>query len=464
MDLKHKLLQSLTAIALVMALTTGVVFAAIGTGTVTAGSSLRLRAQPSTSSSTLAVAPYRATVDVLEDAGNGWYKVSYKNMEGYMSGEWLNITLSGDADDGSSAPAEGADPAPDAAPAATAGYVTDGPLNVRSGPGTGYGKVGSLNKGVSVTIAEKLDGWYKITSGDTAGYVSADYIGIGEPPQNAAPAEPAPDPAPEENTAGYVSNGPLNVRSGPGTGYGKVGSLSQGAAVTIVEKLDGWYKITSGNVTGYVSASYIALGEAPKEARTGYVNTSVLNVRSGPGTGYDKVSTLYMGATVSVTDEADGWYKIKEGYVSSEYISFSPVVSTAASGIGAQAAAIARQQVGKRYVYGATGPNSFDCSGLVYYVYHKQLGLSLSRTATSQYYNNGRFVSANLSTLQPGDLLFFFDRAYDSSGGTKPVTHVGIYIGNNQFVHASTPSSGVRLDTLFGGYHGKHLVGAKRLG
>ena len=97
-------------------------------------------------------------------------------------------------------------------------------------------------------------------------------------------------------------------------------------------------------------------------------------------------------------------------------------------------------------------------------MYHKQLGLSLSRTATSQYYNNGRFVSANLSTLQPGDLLFFFDRAYDSSGGTKPVTHVGIYIGNNQFVHASTPSSGVRLDTLFGGYHGQHLVGAKRLG
>ena len=76
MDLKHKLLQSLTAIVLVMALTTGVVFAAIGTGTVTAGSSLRLRAQPSTSSSTLAVAPYRATVDVLEDAGNGWYKVT----------------------------------------------------------------------------------------------------------------------------------------------------------------------------------------------------------------------------------------------------------------------------------------------------------------------------------------------------------------------------------------------------
>ncbi len=374
----RKLLRGLLAGGLTAALTAGVAFASIGTGTVTAGSSLRLRAQPSTASSTLAIAPYKASVDVLENAGNGWYKVSYRDMEGYMSGDWLAITLDGDADT-PQAPAE-------------TGYVNAGPLNVRSGPGTGYSRIGSLSAGTAVTIAEKLDGWFKITGGGVSGYVSAVYITLGAAP-SAAPSDSA-----AVSEKGYVNASALNVRSGPGTGYGKIGTLYMGAAVTITEKLDGWYKVASGSVTGYVSAGYITLGDPP-----------------------------------------------------------------AASGLGAQAAALARQQVGKRYVYGATGPYAFDCSGLIYYIY-RSLGVSMARGASSQYYNNGYFVSANLNAMQPGDLLFFFDRAYDSSGGRLPVTHVGIYVGNNQFVHASTARSGVRLEALFGGYHGPHLVGVKRIG
>ena len=110
-------------------------------------------------------------------------------------------------------------------------------------------------------------------------------------------------------------------------------------------------------------------------------------------------------------------------------------------------------------MYGAAGPNSFDCSGLIYYIY-KQLGYSMSRGSSGQYYNNGYFVSS--SEMQPGDLIFFFDRRFDSSGGTLPTTHVGIYAGSGQFIHASTTSYRVQYDSI-SGYYGNYIVGIKRI-
>lgn len=375
MNLKRKLVQSLVAGGLALALTTGFAFASIGTGTVTA-SSLRLRANANTSSATLTTAPKGAKVTVLEDAGSGWYKVSYNGQEGYMSGEWLSITLDGTVSS--------------AAPTSTTGTVTASSLNVRSGPGTNYGRVGSLAKGVTVTILDSSTaGWYQITSGSITGYVSADYIAVG------ATASKATSSASEK---GYVTASALNVRSGPGTGYAKVGSLSYGTSVTFQDSgVAGWYQISTGSISGYVSADYIAKGDAP---------------------------------------------------------------ATSASSVGNAAASMAWSLVGKRYASGAAGPNAFDCSGLVYYIY-RQLGYTLARGSSSQYNQSGYFVST--SNLQPGDLLYFFDPAYDSSGGRLPTTHVGIYVGNNQYVHASSPSRGVTYDILFGGWSAKYLVGAKRI-
>ena len=114
---------------------------------------------------------------------------------------------------------------------------------------------------------------------------------------------------------------------------------------------------------------------------------------------------------------------------------------------------LALAQVGKPYVWATANPNiGFDCSGLTYYVY-KQVGINLSRTSYTQI-NYGTRVSA--SELRKGDLVFF------NNGGGR-ISHVGIYIGNNKFVHASTPGTGVIVSKLFGGYFGKTFVGATRL-
>ena len=459
MSPKRNLVKAVVAAGLTVALTSGIALASIGTGTVTA-SSLRLRSEATIQSATLAYAPKSSQVSILESVSNGWYKVTYNGVEGYMSGDWLDVELTGDDAEQEAAELKQA-------------VVTDGPLNVRSGAGTSFDRVGTLNKGDLVSITdESVEGWYGILYGDVSGYVSADYLSL-EVATGAASTDEAPAEETVSSREAIVTADVLNVRSGAGTSYERVGVLKEGDLVTVTdESISGWYGITSGNVSGYASADYLSFDvaavqeslAATAEPKEGMVTTSVLNVRSGAGTSYARVGTLSQGASVTITDESvSGWYGITSGdlsgYVSADYIAILDGSSTSSS-VGAAAASLAASLVGKPYVYGASGPSGFDCSGLMYYIY-KQLGYSIARGSSSQYYQSGYFVSTD--ALQPGDLVFFFDPRYDSSGGTLPTTHVGMYVGNNQFIHAATTSYRVQYDTLFGGYYGPYVVGAKRI-
>lgn len=98
---------------------------------------------------------------------------------------------------------------------------------------------------------------------------------------------------------------------------------------------------------------------------------------------------------------------------------------------------LAKSQVGKGYVWGGNGPDAYDCSGLVQSIYSKVGGVQLPRVTTDQV-KVGTTVS--MDQLQPGDLLYW--------GSVDAPYHIGIYIGNNQYVHASTPDKGVVLDTI----------------
>ena len=98
-------------------------------------------------------------------------------------------------------------------------------------------------------------------------------------------------------------------------------------------------------------------------------------------------------------------------------------------------------------------PSGFDCSGFVGYVY-KQCGYSLKRTASDIFYNNG--TSVDKANLQTGDLVFF-------SNSSESIGHVGIYIGGNQFIHASSSTVGVIISDLSSSYYVSHYQGAKRI-
>ena len=130
--------------------------------------------------------------------------------------------------------------------------------------------------------------------------------------------------------------------------------------------------------------------------------------------------------------------------------------TVAKSSVGDKMVQMAKSYVGYKYVYGGSNPSTgFDCSGLVYYICGK-LGYSVNRTADNQIYNG---VAVDKANLQPGDLVFFTN--YKTNKG---IGHVGIYIGNNQFVHASTPTTGVIVSSLGEASYVNRYVGARRIG
>lgn len=268
----------------------------------------------------------------------------------------------------------------------------------------------------------------------------------------------------------------LRMRSGAGTDSTVITQAPKGAQVSVEEDAgNGWYKVTYDGKTGYMSGEWLSVSltdgaiiqdeptpqASEPEQQRGLITASALNVRSGPDTTYDKVATLRSGMVVDiVADAGNGWYQIESGYVSAEYVTLVGADYEGSSSLGASAVAMAQSLLGCRYRSGASGPSAFDCSGFTYYIY-KQLGHSIARGSSSQYYNSGYFVST--SEMQPGDLIFFFDRRFDSSGGTLPTTHVGMYAGNGQFIHASTTSYRVQYDSIYG-YYAPYIVGAKRIG
>lgn len=434
----NTLLLRLTAVAVTAGTLAGSAFAA--PGTVTAQNGLRLRAQADSSSAVVKTLAKGTVVDVTATIDDEWYQVSVDNHTGYVSRDYIRLDES-------------------ALSADRTGTVTaESGLFLRTKAAKNAPVLKTLSKGTIVCVLETgTDGWYHISVDNYIGYVSGEYIRLDEaapsPQPEQAPTDtpPAQTETPADSRLGVVTALTLNIRSGPDTNHEKVGTLSLGAQVTIQGEENGWYKIEKG----YISSEYISFDlnsvQAPK--RTGFVNTASLNVRSGPSTVHTKVATLSSGEEVTILGEVDGWYKLENGYVSSEYITLSD--GSKSGSLQSQIVAYAKKFLGYPYVLGGRGPNSFDCSGLVYYVY-KNFGYTVNRTATTQLSDG---VAVKKADLQPGDLVFF-----NSAGtGASRATHVGIYIGGGQFLHASSPKVGVVISDLYSNYYKRVYTTARRI-
>ncbi len=275
--------------------------------------------------------------------------------------------------------------------------------------------------------------------------------------------------------------------------------------VVIIEKINGWVCIEVETVRGWIREDKLksaqeeqptnnqeepkdqdqpAAQTAEKVLKTLYVNTETVNLRQEANTTSEIVSKLKLNTTVEVYEELDGWYRVKvegkAGYISASLLSDKKQEVTSRSSTtprqnnntntnkpaetqsttnqtnqatskkGATVVQTASNYIGSSYVYGASGPNSFDCSGFTSYVY-RQHGISLNRTAAGQY-SNGTAVARN--NLQPGDLVMF---------GKSGINHVGIYIGGGNIVHAANRQRGVTIDTINSGYYNNNYVGARRV-
>ena len=263
---------------------------------------------------------------------------------------------------------------------------------------------------------------------------------------------------------GTVTADALNVRSGPSTSYSITTKIYKGNKVEILETSNGWHKIKTSNGTiGWVSGSYISVssGSTSQTSYKATVNATSLNVRSGAGTSYSVITKLSKGTVVDVIESAsNGWKKIKTssgttGWVSGDYLTKGVVENSTSSTNKVQAVLdLAEKQLGKPYVWGAEGPNSFDCSGLIYYVYKNAAGITLPRTSAAQY---SAGVAVSKSNLKAGDLIF------SSTDGTGNITHVAIYVGNGKMIHAPRSGKNVEKVNMNTNYWNKAYVGARRV-
>lgn len=228
-------------------------------------------------------------------------------------------------------------------------------------------------------------------------------------------------------------------------------------------------KMISSAATIVLCLGLFAISSFADEIQTGTVSASVLNLRSDPGTSSKVIGSMTRGDKLSILESSGDWLKVKTsdgetGWAYSQYIALSKdsdditsvKQSDKATDLSEQLVKFSKTLLGTEYVYGGTTPKGFDCSGFVQYVF-KHFDISLERVAASQSTQGSRVSSQDLSA---GDLVFF-----DTDGGHNSISHVGIYIGGGQFIHAASGSSTrkVIISDITSGYYANNFMKARRI-
>lgn len=291
---------------------------------------------------------------------------------------------------------------------------------------------------------------------------------------------------------GIVNASSLRLRAGASTGTSTLAYAYRDEVVIVLGRIGNWYKVSYNNQLGYMHSDYLKVSTV-KNVELGYgkVNGTSVNMRSGPGTAYSIKAQANTGALAYVIGFNQQWYKVIYGdlicYIRSDYLDTTEIPydnrasakkpiffkNGVSTGIAPSAAALkasanyivsgptstiqrdrvvstAKQYIGVPYVWAGSSPNGFDCSGFTQYVF-RSCGVTIPRTCEGQY-TLGTYVSKE--NLKPGDLVFF-QNTYKTG-----ISHVGIYVGDGMFIHASS-SKGVTISNLYSSYYINHYYGAR---
>jgi cell wall-associated NlpC family hydrolase len=404
---------------------------------------LNVRKAPSTDEDVIGKLQGDSACDILENTESGWSKISSGGIEGYINSEYV---LTGE---------DAKKKAMDLVKLRA--IVQTDSMNIRKEPSTSSDVVGQALSNERYEVLGQTDGWIQVP----AGYLSADYVKL----------EYGLNEARKLDLKAMIFNlyknigisdvdNYLNVREEPNENGKIIGKMPSKAAGNILETTDGWYKIQSGNITGYVKSDYILTGQAAKDEALqvaelmAIVNTDMLNARTEPSTDSKIWTQISNNERYPVLKQIDGWIQIEleensSAYVSTDYvdvryalpeaIKFSPLEekANAQASFRAQIVNYALQFLGNPYVWGGTSlTKGADCSGFTMSVY-AHFGIGLPHYSGSQ---AGMGKAVKSSEMRPGDLIYYAD-----SKGT--INHVSMYIGNGQIVHAASRRSGIKIST-----------------
>lgn len=276
--------------------------------TPAADGAVNLRSGPGTEYPVIGWAVYGDEL-VLLSAGNQWYQVQIvKNGKiGFMSKEYISF------DKPSSTPSTG-----------TTAWIStktaNGSVNIRTGPGTGYGVIGWALNGDKLEVLSRGTSWHyvKLVKNGKIGYVSASYVSFtqGGSGSGGGSGSSSATSGSGRVVTKYASSN-VNVRASASSSSGVLTSLKNGTTVTILGRTGDWYKIrTSGGTVGYMYKDYIAAGTAA-------VTTGDVNMRSGPGTSYARLRVIPKGTQIEVLEKGSSFSKVLygnyTGYISNRY-------------------------------------------------------------------------------------------------------------------------------------------------
>ncbi len=387
-------------------------------------------------------------VEIIEKVEN-WYKVKANGITGYIREDLLDVKEEANQTQNQNVsenqttenPVSQEEPKQEETkPTETTNldpnkrYVTEN-IKLKIVPLINATDIIEVKKDEEVTIIEELNDWVCIETGATKGWIRKEKLSENKtteskPTQETTPEEPTSTPSVQTqavNKTLYIKNASVNVRKEATTASEVVTTLTINTSVNVTEELsNGWSKVKVNDTEGYILSSLLTTekqatsrSQTARQSNNQTTTQSTTNTSAGGDTSKAQTTTSTAPATPVAPEK------------------------------GATVVETAKKYLGCKYVYGGTTPSGFDCSGFTSYVY-KLHGISLSRTSQAQF-KNGVAVAKN--NLQPGDLVFFY----------KGISHVGIYIGGGNFIHASNSRTGVIISSLSSGYYSSNYAGARRV-
>ena len=380
--------------------------------------------------------------------------------------------------------------------AATKGKINAEDVNIRTEASTSSEVIKRLSNGVTVTVTENKDGWYKLaTASGGVAYVKQDFVTLTQA-----------DAVVEEEF--------INIRENADITSAVIGVVSKGQTITVTGTEGEWYTVTYNDKSGYVYNDDVTgglvdlLGGVSANAKSKstvkviepavedediakadiasdngvyvVITSTSLNLREEANTDSDVIECYPNGYTFNIVGVADGgWIKVMDdhdrvGYVKAEFVDFKNGIkpeNTVYDNSRAQRVnydneapatvkademiTYAKQFIGTPYVYGGTSLTSgVDCSGFIYSVY-QDFGITLDRRSRDQINDGPRVAKED---LRPGDLVFF------NTGGESEISHVGMYIGNGEYIHSTNgAANGVTISDINSDYALNTYVGAARI-
>ena len=378
-------------------------------------------------------------VEIVGEEGD-WYQVTYNRITGYVSKELVTVNSNSETTEDNNQVSENtAEENSEKVETTTEeGTETDSTEEITLGeykisedtrlkliPSINATDVIELKTDETVTVTEIMNGWACVETQTTKGWLRKDKLKKDEPVEEPVeevqeePQEPAQETPIKTQ---YVNSTTVNVRQEANTSSTIVTTVALNTEVQVYSEENGWSRVIVNNIEGYISSSL--LSDSKQETSRGQTTSRrTSSTKTTTNTTSQKTNQTTTAQTASVPASSNG----------------SSIVATA------------KKYLGYKYTYGGSSPNTgFDCSGFTSYIF-KQYGISLNRTAAGQYSNG---VAVSRANLQPGDLVMF---------GKSGINHVAIYIGGGQIIHSSTPSTGVRIDSLSTGYYNNNYVGARRV-